>query len=283
MVDDTDLVDSAYKKFRWAKRRVDELKGDIERYRGLEPIQFRQGLSTDHPLDPTLLVVRFYAEVDPPMPDWWGLALGDVLGILRAALDHALVGHVRGRVPNLPESKERRIAFPILTEPELWKGTSKNPGPERSLVDLCSWAVLAAVKECQPFGVMPGRDPQQHPLAVLNRLVNVDKHREVSVVAYVPHELTLDDSEPTVDIVSYAPSTRDLVDGALAGTVVVRKPKPSVRWQALSIKPVPSIGYVETTRIPGIVDEPGIGVGTVLDFLVEGVQVTLDEIAAAGA
>lgn len=282
-VDDTDVVDSAYKKLKWAERRADELKGDIQSYRALDPIQFRQGRSTKSVFDPSLLVVRFYAAVDPQMPDWWGLALGDVLGSLRAALDHALVGHVRNQVPNLPESKERRLQFPVLTEPELWKGTSKNPGPERSLEGLCSPEVLDAVKNCQPFGFLPDRDPPQHPLSVLNRLVNADKHREVSVVAYVPHELTFDDSAPTVEIVGYAHGTSDLVDGAHAGTVIVRKPEPSVRWQAVSLKPVPTIGYVETTRIPGIVDEPGIGVGTVLDFLVEGVRTTLDEMAAAGA
>lgn len=46
-VDDTDVVDSAYKKLKWAERRADELKGDIESYRALDPIQFRQGPSTN--------------------------------------------------------------------------------------------------------------------------------------------------------------------------------------------------------------------------------------------
>jgi hypothetical protein len=185
-------VDSAYKKLKWAGRRADELKGDISRYRQLDAIQFRQGPNIAHLFDQSLLVVRFYASVDPPVPDWWGLAFGDVLGSLRAALDHALVLHVRGHVPNLTESKERGLHFPILKETESWQGTSKKPGPGRALRDLCSPAVLDAIKSCQPFVGLPRRDPLQHPLSVLNRLVNIDKHREISVVAYVPHELTLD-------------------------------------------------------------------------------------------
>jgi hypothetical protein len=83
--------------------------------------------------------------------------------------------------------------------------------------------------------------------------------------------------------VSYTPGKSELVDGALAGTLVVRKPAPSTKWQAVALRPVPTIGYVETIRIAGVADEPGMGVDSVVDFLVEGVQMTLDEMKSAGA
>lgn len=275
---------SAYRKLDWARRRTAELQADVDEYRKLDAINFRQKTSP-HLFDPSKSVLRFYAEIDPEMPDWWGLAVGDALGSLRAALDHALVGHVRTQVPTLTEAQEKRLQFPILDDEAKWMGTSKEPGPGRKLRDKCDPTVLKAIQDCQPFVPAWSESPEEHPLMVLNKMVNNDKHRESTVVAYASHQLTVDTSRPSaIEILELIQGEGELVHDALAATIVVRQPRAAGRrTRAVALDPAPELGFVETLRIPGIADDPGVGVMTMLEFLISGVQTTLDELKAAGA
>ncbi|MFD7011170.1 hypothetical protein [Rhodococcus jostii] len=277
-------VISAYRKLGWAKTRAEQLQASVNEYRALDPINF-DFKNSDHPFDPDRAVIKFYAAVEPPMPDWWGLAVGDVLVNLRSALDHAIIGHARTQSSGLTERQERSLYFPILDEEAKWEGPSSNKGPARTLPGLIAPAVIDAIRSCQPFAsTFPAAE---HPLQALNTLVNVDKHREITVVAYAPHDLSVDTTKPNrIEILEITPSSNALVDGALAATMVIRRPRattPAAGPRGVSFDPVPEIGFVETLPIPGVAEEPGLDVMQVIDTLVNGVQSTLDTLKAAGA
>lgn|GEM_PF-4781973 len=272
-------MNSAYRKLDRARHHQTQLSNSIDEYRALDPINFRNE-HADHAFLPDTIVFKFYAVVEPAMPDWWGLAFGDILTNLRAALDHALFDHVRSRNATLSEADERGLVFPVIREDARWEGTAKKPGPARTLRKHCDPDFLERIRLVQPYA-RSGQSPvEHHALAMLARLVNLDKHREVSVVAYETHELTVDETRPNkVEIIKMTPGTDPLVDGALASIITVKRPQfrgPNIR--AFKMDPPPMLGFVESIEIPGVDRIPGIGVRQVAEHLVNGVASVLDDL-----
>ncbi|WP_280357095.1 hypothetical protein [Nocardia otitidiscaviarum] len=92
------------------------------------------------------------------VPDEWGLVAGDALTNMRAALDHSLHPHAR--------------QFPIL------KSFQNAQGKQLRLETVFDTTVTALLERYQP---RMSAAPDLDPLAILNALVNEDKHHQLLV------------------------------------------------------------------------------------------------------
>jgi len=147
-------------------------------------------------LDPDTGEIVIYGEAlrEPPMQEW-GVIIGDIVHNLRSALDHlvwALTLAHQSYPPPTPIPKKgwghewRETGFPIYTDPY----------PPDHLGNLIPWATSKEPKSLwgidpslradfqglQPFN--HGKDAPFQPLAVLNELWNIDKHRHLHLTNF---------------------------------------------------------------------------------------------------
>ncbi|MFL0288808.1 hypothetical protein ACJH6H_26555 [Mycobacterium sp. SMC-21] len=281
-------MDSSYAKLARAKTHLGTLDTQIKAFRKRDTHSWTF-TSKDHLFQPELGVITVKLKVKEQTPAEWGLIVGDILTNLRAALDHAVVGHA-AKLHTLTEAEERKLNFPILLNKDQWLGspavqqTATTPAKpkvdsvQKKLVNYVDSAVLAAIETCQPYHFAT---PHDHPLAGLNDLVNRDKHREIQVVSYVTKALDVTKSD--VEVVRTDITDAPMVDGATAAVLTVRRPlaKPGQKVH----KWVPA-NFHMTTEYGERIMLPSLGVdndvrGT-MGVLVNGVQTTLDELKAAG-
>jgi hypothetical protein len=115
-----------------------------------------------------------YATITELPPDHLAVIAGDALQNFRHALDHLVYELSPPRYRNRGRSMfpvyKTRCEFEVLA-PTLIKGIV---GDERTLIE-----------RVQPYHAA---DPMRHPLAVLNRLANKDKHRILLTTAAAPNE-----------------------------------------------------------------------------------------------
>ena len=114
------------------------------------------------------------------LPVDWGLRVGDIAANYRSALDHIAWAIVkRGRTPTLTRQEAGRIYFPLANSRAVFNGSlaTKLPGARR--------ADIAIVRRYQPYTIGESR-ARRDPLAILARLNNDDKHRQVQPVLAMP-------------------------------------------------------------------------------------------------
>jgi hypothetical protein len=166
--------------------------------------------------------VFIHGEAEPPVEEW-GAIIGDVVHNLRSALDHLVWqltianGHTppnpippRGR----PGSEWRQISFPIYTFDRRDRYPSgrripwryRAPGWRSNKEPGSLWGIRpdlrTVIQKLQPFN--RGKNAPKEPLAVLDELWNIDKHRHLHLGLFL---VTLDD----VGTVVTGPSTPELV------------------------------------------------------------------------
>jgi hypothetical protein len=100
----------------------------------------------------------------------WGMFVGDAVHSLRSALDHLVFAAA--------SEPTRQCAFPICKTAKEW--AIESPGILWSVPD----DLRALIDNAQPYH--RGDSAHAHPLAVLNTLWNLDKHRTIPVTAFVP-------------------------------------------------------------------------------------------------
>ncbi|MBF6323913.1 hypothetical protein IU451_15445 [Nocardia cyriacigeorgica] len=197
-------MQSAYAKLGRAKKHLAELRTDMQNYRDSNAVTFRIRQQKD-PLDSAVVIVECVARVkQPPPSEDWGLAIGDILTNLRAALDHALYGHIAAR-HSLTEKEKKSVQFPVILNAKDWAGVD---GRYSKWVDPAVWA---HVYDKQPFHQ---QDPQQGGLHILNDLVNRDKHRTLHVLVSIG-EVSFDRN--TTRIAELTSAAKPIVDGAVLG------------------------------------------------------------------
>jgi hypothetical protein len=220
--------------------------------------------------------MRFVIQVNEEMPDDWGLIFGDILSNLRAALDHAVYNHAMARQPLTPR-QEKSMNYPVVMDETDW------PRAQTSLAQFVDPAVLNVIYLTQPFQ-QPIGGAHWHPLAILNGLVNRDKHRSVRPVLYTNEAFIVTDSD--LDIVSVDTKPVEMTDGAIAATVTLRMPPKSptppgpqdLAFRAGGIDI--STAYVENIEVPTVnVMRPLLFAA---DELVNTVEDVLEKLEAAG-
>ncbi len=113
-----------------------------------------------------------YAEQLEPLPDPVDLVLGDALQCLRNSLDHIVFALSKEETPGMTAEEEGETAFPIYD-----KGVKP---ASRAIACLSS----AARKDVRRLAPDPGRgELSEHPLCLLHKMSNRDKHRSIAVLA----------------------------------------------------------------------------------------------------
>src|SRR3990172_1324265 len=122
-------------------------------------------------------ILRGRVHKDTPSREW-GLFIGDAVNNLRSALDNLiwqLTVLEKGPAPDDPlpfGSEWRDVRFPIIIRPASWaKAARKNLWGVRP-------SLRADIEALQPF-VTGKNAPEREPLAVLEELWNIDKHRHL--------------------------------------------------------------------------------------------------------
>jgi len=101
----------------------------------------------------------------------WGIILGDAVHCLRSALDQLVYGFARDPWHN--------TQFPIFSDGRDW--TIKAPAMYWSIPP----PLLTIIDKAQPYHL--GDTASDHPLALLRKLSNLDKHRAIPAIALVPY------------------------------------------------------------------------------------------------
>jgi hypothetical protein len=172
------------------------------------------GADTD--INPTRTCITFRLAVRRPIPPRFGLIIGDCVTNLRATLDH--VAFNLPRAPSTPPRWERTSQFPICDNPADY---ARRVGNDLLGVDPATSARLEAL---QPY--YGGADPMTHPLRVLRELANLDKHRQLHVVALVPQESRFEVTPPPVGATWGVLTSGGLESGGIVGKVYYSQPAP---------------------------------------------------------
>lgn len=143
-------------------------------------------LSSKHNLKGTQEPVRFRYTVAKiaPIPEHWGLVVGDAVQNLRAALDHAVWALVvKEKGAKFAEANAPKIDFPIADDPTRF--------PKRRLGDIgIHPKFIAVIEQTQPYRRNQSA-PRHDPLWILRALSNVDKHRLLHVIVVIPENCTV--------------------------------------------------------------------------------------------
>ena len=152
-------LDSVYQKLYRAKHHFEELKQELESYYKSHP--------GDISVERTVERVRLEYVPKTPVPARFGLIAGDCLQTLRSSLDYLVWELVlaNGQTPSYSNM------FPITTSGDQFDNQLK-----RNRLQGVSEAALHLIASIQPFNIA---EPETHPLAVLDSLTNINKHRRV--------------------------------------------------------------------------------------------------------
>lgn len=195
------LLCSAAEKVRWAEGHLEALQRNTWDYFATPGNR------------PTLR-----ADVDPQsgyhvyrikgMPDYAGLqtnvalGVGDVIGNLRAALDHAIWAIVFPRAGHLPKPKfdASGVAFPICDDATRLAGNRGGKAIKPHLV-ADEWDIILLSLLDQPYPGIEGpfnrstwgrwNAGHNHPLRILQGLSNDDKHRLLPTILLLPAAFSL--------------------------------------------------------------------------------------------
>jgi hypothetical protein len=242
---------------------------------------------------------RFAYRVAPfsqDLPSSWPLIIGDALTNLRAALDYAAWQLVAMRSDPTPIS-ETRVQFPLI-----WKWPEDSSGHARFMSEVprrlpgVDPRYIEVVDKHQPYHwadhevTQRAHDPhdyersnigraERHPLALLDRLSNHDKHRELQVVAELGVAMRAEvvDQE-ACDVVRMVPSPEQprLSPGVDLLHVYVRRTgaaRPRLKTR-LDLDIVPAFDL-------SILEEPSLEITMALDVISRQVRVVLNDISRA--
>lgn len=171
----------------WAQRSIDGINAKIARarehhlrlddelhaYLDSDPLALRKQVENDG-------TIALFLDVTTPPPLTLSVLVGEIVQQLRSAVDHiawALVTAAGGSAD--------RTVFPVCTtEPEKGVRVIGGVGEE----------ALARIRDAQPFSSVG--DPAVHPLHVLHRLANVDKHRTLHLTVLQAYDAQVFASDP---------------------------------------------------------------------------------------
>jgi hypothetical protein len=168
----------------------------------------------ENTVDQTTRTYHATARVNEEPPSGLALIVGDVLHNMRSALDHAV-----WRAAD-EEKRGKWTAFPIALKSREWKKSRALEGVPSDLV--------RRARALQPFVEMPG-DPKRHPLAILAKLSNIDKHRTLHTFALSRTGEVVRTGED-VEVLMWTLRQRPLATGKEAMGFTARLKRPGGAW-----------------------------------------------------
>jgi hypothetical protein len=211
----TEQLDGVQEKVGWANSHYaclrDEIHEWVQRHMHSE--------DTDFYPDAGIHVIRWEARPTPPL---WSVMSGNIVHNLRSALDHLVWQMVLANGVEAPREGTGGNGFPI-------KRTPPGKGETFESIFVANGKLvgvhpdhIALIEDCQPYKILSkGGSPEQHVLAMLDKLWQIDKHRHLHFTAFVlPPEPTMeltfevrDDSARLVDFHVFDEPPRRLQDG----------------------------------------------------------------------
>jgi hypothetical protein len=265
---------SAELKLNRAREHVTLLEGELKAWHKRHP----QPLTLDFKADPDPqvipMIVKTIEDPDPLM----SLIVGDALNNFRAALDHIawqLVVH-GGKPPSDPAAEEA-VKFPILIGP-----SKKGLPADQYFSQVCASGALPGidsvhetiVRQHQPY--QRGDLAESHPLALLQRFNNVDKHRGIHLVLFSPIQMGFSVTPPFgCQVIGVKPAPHfegPLRVGAEVGYITVAD---KTRCDHMKVEPRASVTIAFDERSPG---HDVLRVFDVLDWIANEVTDVLGEI-----
>jgi hypothetical protein len=149
-------LDSVFQKLYRAKHHCEELDQELRDYYRSDPVKFTSS--------------EFGFDIGGQVPARMGLIAGDALQCMRSSLDY-LVWELVLASGNQPD---RQNAFPI----SLSLRNYKNEVDKQKRLQGVDPAACALIDTLQPFH-LPETERERSPLAVLDNLTNINKHRRV--------------------------------------------------------------------------------------------------------
>lgn len=116
--------------------------------------------------------IEVFGEQLKPLPNDLELIIGDALQAMRTSLDHLAFALAIKNKPTLTANEEKDVSFPIFDVPT-------TPG-NKSVKHMSSSVIAKVIGLCPDPAVSPIQD---HPLWLLNKANNRDKHRTITVAA----------------------------------------------------------------------------------------------------
>jgi hypothetical protein len=166
-----DVFDGCRKKVEASADHMERLNEAVDRFfedKGeVAPIV---GKANSHR---TKYVFRVGSVIDYPAKEW-GIAIGDVVHCLRSSLDQFIYGVAR--------KPTDRTQFPICITEREWVVNA--PAMWWTVPD----GYRAFVHQLQPYHRGDVNEARKDPLAILNTLSNLDKHRSIPAIALVATE-----------------------------------------------------------------------------------------------
>jgi hypothetical protein len=164
-------MDSVHQKMYRARDHYVELREKLVAYYAENPGEFFVGPGSS-PTNPQIL----YRE-KTPLPKRFGLMFGDCIQCIRSSLDYLV--HELVELEQKPHhlQKHKQNQFPIAMTQKAYKEKMKANYLEG--VDSKAEAIIYSL---QPLTAL---DPGTHPLVILDKLANINKHRRVILTNFV--------------------------------------------------------------------------------------------------
>jgi hypothetical protein len=166
-------LDGAKLKARRARVHFTALERSVSRFLDNNP--YSHAIVSKDELEGETKSVEVQQIIRTPVPDSWGLQIGDIATNLRAALDHiAWQLSITSGIPINSKSDRNHIIFPVLDEQNDWLFNRATK--------FMSQKGKQIIESFQPY---KHSRPKTQLLSVLNRLVNQDKHRIISPTLHI--------------------------------------------------------------------------------------------------
>jgi hypothetical protein len=167
-----------------------------------------QSYKAVHELKPDTREWNTYLSLAKPIPIKISTILGDALNNMRSSLDHLVCRFVElhnGKVG-------KHHAFPICGDAADYdarvnqpRGKRDRPGPLDGIP--AGGPERALIEEAQPY--QRGKNWREHPLWILNKMTNIDKHRAIHVAESFPQAAS------ALDLLTWIPDDAELIDHTL--------------------------------------------------------------------
>ena len=177
-------------KIERAKHHVRDLHEKIDEYLALKPVEFWISQSKKPPQR------TVYTKAEPPIPEVFGLIVGDAVNNMRSALDHICFAMVNGA--SMGTKDRRLVGFPFAKD-----ANDLNATIAQRKMDLAPVRVINELHALEPY---PAGDKY---LNAIQGLSNSDKHHSI-MTAVTGAEMTwlqLQEFLPPDKLPEHAPNT----------------------------------------------------------------------------
>ena len=242
-------LDGAIAKDKWSADELHALNDEVGRW--LNPGRAYGSVCEFHP-EANICVVRI-ATNDPPSS--WAVRAGNIIHAQRSALDYLVWQLVilNGRTP-----KEGRGGnqFPILTDPprKSFRDYACN-GPLRGV----SRDDVASIEELQPYATRDEWPVSGHPLTLLQKFSNIDKHQLLQIASVIPAPNKPFEGELTPnDDAHWVKSCHIFLDSLKDGAIAA--------WaEVIPCGPNPQVDMKFKLRIQVVIDDARLFVPTLVE------------------